>query len=375
MRTSTRVGGVAGAQTVAGVCSYASCAPAAWPHGTSKGGATRATGATGSTGVTGSAGITGAQGITGITGITGSTGPSGTNGASTSIFDYRANTTIQSGYLAPDGTNSAYKVSGAGSALSLAAGLTATTTRSIYARTVSGTGQANLCSYNSNTNNLFTITEEWQRFDVNSANATGVTTFYAVDFRGGTTLSEIILWGANATNDQDYATSYIPTEGTQKTRNSEGSRSTGDLSSLINSTEGVLYAEIAKNALTNDNLIAISLSDGTTTNRVMLSYTTNSTNIKAQIRTGNIDVFDQSFGLGAQALNFNKVAISYKANQFKFFVNGTKVAEGTSGATPIGLIGISFNEGVNVNRFFGKTKCLAVWKTALSEQELIDLTS
>ena len=127
-------------------------------------------------------------------------------------------TTIQSGYLAPDGTTTAYKVSGSGSALSLAAGLTATTTRSIYARTVSGTGQANLCSYNSNTNNLFTITEEWQRFDVNSANATGVTTFYAVDFRGGTTLSEIILWGANATNDQDYATSYIPTTGVIATR-------------------------------------------------------------------------------------------------------------------------------------------------------------
>ena len=39
-----------------------------------------------------------------------------------------------------------------------------------------------------------------------------------VDFRGGTTLSEIILWGANATNDQDYATSYIPTTGVIATR-------------------------------------------------------------------------------------------------------------------------------------------------------------
>ena len=130
-------------------------------------------------------------------------------------------TTIESGYLAPDGTNSAYKVSGSGSALSLAAGLTETTTRSIYARTVSGTGQANLCSYNSNTNNLFTITEEWQRFEVNSAIATGGANFYAVDFRGGTTLSEIIVWGANATNDQDYATSYIPSNGSTVTRNQD----------------------------------------------------------------------------------------------------------------------------------------------------------
>ena len=124
---------------------------------------------------------------------------------SNAVWAKGGDTTIESGYLAPDGTNSAYKVSGTDSSMFVVASLLTTTTRSIYARTVSGTGQAHLLSYSSNSNNLFTITDQWQRFDVNSAIAAGASNFYAVDFRNQTNLSEIILWGANATNDQDYA--------------------------------------------------------------------------------------------------------------------------------------------------------------------------
>ena len=116
---------------------------------------------------------------------------------------------LETGYLAPDGTNNAFKISNANqdSFWYVNGGFNTTTTRSIYARTVSGTGQANLLTHNSNTNNLFTITEEWQRFEINSTTSpTGPGNLYAVDFRGSTTLSEIIIWGANATNDQDYAT-------------------------------------------------------------------------------------------------------------------------------------------------------------------------
>ena len=280
-------------------------------------------------------------------------------------------TTIQSGYLAPDGTNSAYKVSGSGSALSLAASLLATTTRSIYARTVSGTGQANLCSYNSNTNNLFTITEEWQRFDVNSANATGVTTFYAVDFRGGTTLSEIILWGANATNDQDYATSYVPSNGSTVTRNQDVCTNGGSLAS-INSSEGVLYAEIA--ALSDDGTTRyISLSDGSDANDVRLYFNVG----------GNISVLSKVGGSTQCFINsnaypqtdFNKVAFKYKENDFALWINGVEAGTDTSGITATtGTLNELAFFGNNLP-FYGKTKCLAVWKEALTDAELTALTT
>ena len=81
--------------------------------------------------------------------------------------------TLESGYLAPDGTNTAFKVDGNNSFIlsTVVTGLVATSTRSIYARTVSGTGTAQLLTHNSNTDNIFTITEQWQRFEVSTANA------------------------------------------------------------------------------------------------------------------------------------------------------------------------------------------------------------
>jgi len=132
--------------------------------------------------------------------------------------------TLQSGFSAPDGTNNAYKLTKTGTAqpyLIFNASLTTSSTRSIFAKTVSGTGTVNLLNHNSNTNNLFTLTENWQRFDVSTSNSTGVANFYAVDFRGSSSLSEIIVFGANATNDQAFATSYIQTSGRTRTRKAD----------------------------------------------------------------------------------------------------------------------------------------------------------
>jgi len=228
-------------------------------------------------------------------------------------------------------------------------------------------------SYSSNSNNLFTITDQWQRFDVNSAIAAGASNFYAVDFRNQTNLSEIILWGANATNDQDYATSYIPSNGSTVTRNQDVCTNGGSLAS-INSTEGVLYAEIAKNSLSNNNQISISLSSGSTNNRVMLFTGANDQRVNCQVRSGGSTWYSSSFDLSVGSTNFNKIAIKYKENDFSFWVNGSKINQATTGVTPLGLNELAFDVGSSANNFFGKTKALAVWKEALSDQELADLT-
>ena len=90
------------------------------------------------------------------------------------------------------------RYSGTDNALTFNLGVTnvlETTTRSIYARTTSGTGQANLCSWNGNTNNLFTITEQWQRFVITNSSSVAATSFYGVDFRGTTNLFRDIYFG------------------------------------------------------------------------------------------------------------------------------------------------------------------------------------
>ena len=289
---------------------------------------------------------------------------------SQSVWLKVGDTTIESGYLAPDGTNSAYKVSGTNSSMFAVASLLTTTTRSIYAKTVSGTGQAHLLSYSDNTNNLFTITEDWQRFEVNSAIATGAANFYAIDFRSGTTLTEIILWGANATNDQDYATSYIPTSGSSVTRNQDVCNNGGSLAT-INSTEGVLYAEIA--ALADDNTFrSIALSDGTINNRVMFLYTDASNGIRVLVFRNN--ALQVILNHTINITDVNKVAVRYKLNDVTFWVNGVKLSTDTNASMPIGLNELSFSRGDGDLPFFGKTKCLAVFPY-LTDAELTELTT
>jgi len=285
---------------------------------------------------------------------------------------------IESGYLAPDGNNTAYKVTKTGTAepyLTRNQSLVTTTTRSIYARSVSGTGTATLLSHNSNTNNVFTLTEQWQRFELNNtASPSGLSTFYAADFRGSGTLTEYLVWGANATNDQDYATSYIPTSGSSVTRNQDLCTNGGSLAS-INSTEGVLYAEIA--ALADGGTFrGISLNDGTTNNNnVIRIYCASADNrITIIIRANGSLIFNYSHTL-TSITDFNKIAIKYKQNDFSLWVNGINIHNQTTGNTPIGLNELLFNNGLGTEIFFGKTKALAVWKEALSDAELTELTT
>ena len=280
--------------------------------------------------------------------------------------------TLESGYTAPDGSTNAYKVTRTGTSayVVLSGGLLGTDARTIYARTVSGSGDVKLTSHNLNTNNLFTVTEEWQRFEVNSAPQVG-TNFYAVDFRGaGTTLTEVILWGAQC-EVGDYATSYIPTSGTTVTRSAELANNSGN-ADLFNDSEGVLYAEIA--ALADDSTYRqIAISDGTTDNRIALMYTNASNSIRSQVRVSASNQFDQTTTAYTITEN-NKIAIKYKANDFALWINGVQVFADTSGTTPTGLNELAFDDGAGNNDFYGNTKAVAVFKEALSNDLLERLT-
>ena len=281
---------------------------------------------------------------------------------------------IEGGFLAPDGTNNAYKITNTGSSTLYISGanFTSAATRSVYARSVSGTGTATLMSYFGNTNNVFTLTEDWQRFEVNGTTAAaGEDNFYAADFRGSGTLTEYIIWGAQV-EEQPYATSYIPTSGSTVTRNQDVCTNGGSLAT-INSTEGVLYAEIA--ALANDLTDRdISISDGTNNNVVRIRLSRFSNNIGYAVLSNGITTVGALVS-GQTQTNTNKIAVKYKQDDFALWINGVEVATDTSGSTPIGLSSLQFTSGNVALPFFGKTKALAVWKEALSDSELQSLTT
>ena len=283
-------------------------------------------------------------------------------------------TPIESGYLAPDGTNSAYKVTGVigSSSIYLPSISSMTATKSIYARTVSGTGTTRLLSYYGNTNNTFTLTEEWQRFELTGSIVTGGANFYAVDFRSlTTTLSELIIWGGQS-EEASYATSYIPTDGGTVTRIQDQYEKTG-ISNLINSTEGVLFVEMA--ALSNDSTFrTISINNGTNETKVQIAYYTASQTVEALVKVSNVRTYDYSYVL-TDITDINKLAIKYKQDDFAFWVNGTEVDTSVSGNVPTGLNVLSFDNGNSGSPLYAKVKQLQVYKTALTDSELETLTT
>ena len=281
--------------------------------------------------------------------------------------------TLESGYLAPNGSNNAYKVTKTGTnAFVYLSGSASDNARTIYAKTVSGSGDVKLTSHNSNTNNLFTVTENWQRFEVNSASSASGN-FYAIDFRGaGTNLDEVIIWGAQ-TEALSYATSYIPTNGEVNgvTRLADVCNNAGS-SDLINSTEGVLYAEVS--ALANDGTIRrITLNDETVSQQVLLTLPSTSNRIQVEVINSSNQFF-QNFDV-SNLLDFNKIAIKYKENDFSLHVNGIKVGTDTSGNVATGLSKLSFQRSDGSSAFYGKVKSVAVFKEALTDAQLTALTT
>ena len=295
---------------------------------------------------------------------------------SNAVWAKTGDTVIESGYLAPDGNSTAYKISGTNGSIFQPLSLLTTTTRSIYAKTVSGTGTVQLLTHNSNTNILFTITEQWQRFDLNTSNTTGEENFYAVDFRGSGTLSELIIWGANATNDQDYVTSYIPTSVTIATRLADAVTGAGD-ATTFNSTEGVLYVEMS--TISNDGQYkSVSLKNNTTSayeDTLNITYSAVSNVISAVYRVGTTSEVAISKTL-YNSLDFVKCAFKFKNGDFAFWVNG--VEEGTDTNTTM-LSSGTLNEAVfsrsdGASPFYGKVRDLRVLNTNISDEELRNLT-
>ena len=169
-----------------------------------------------------------------------------------------------------------------------------------------------------------------------------------------------------------YSTSYMPSLSTQGVRATETANGAGS-AELINSTEGVLYAEIA--ALADDATNrCIALSDGTSDDRVTMLFGTSSNRIRAIVKSNGSTSFDKEYTV-TSTLDYHKVAIKYKANDFALWIDGVERFTDTSGSAPIGLNQLKFDVGSGALLFYGKCKALAVFNEALSDSELTQLTT
>jgi hypothetical protein len=269
--------------------------------------------------------------------------------------------TIDNSTISPDGTQNASKINfNSGNERIYVLFTTSNTSYSGYFKGVEGTK----IKFRDNNNSTFTeitLTENWVRHEFyKSANNTNIQI-------QNVNSDYVYAWGIQA-EAGSYATSYIPTSGQSGgvTRAADVANGAGN-EQVFNDSEGVLFADMTALADDSTNKV-ITLSDGTTSNRVQVYF--NSSNGITGAVAGQASI---SYSTNIK-LN-SKVAFKYKTNDFALWVSGFKVGTDVIGSSPSGLKEIDFDNGSGASNYYGKTKELAYYDTALTDAELEALTS
>ena len=189
----------------------------------------------------------------------------------------------------------------------------------------------------------------------------------------GNGTSGIYIYGAQL-EQLPYATSYIPNYGNASgvTRVADLCNNGGQVGNF-NSVEGILYAEMA--ALSNNsNDRHLSLSDGSSSNRVDVYYNSIVGRLTARISVAGVNKYLEVNSI--TQTEFSKIAVKFKLNDYALWLNGVEVDTDTTGSifSANTLNELSFDDGASALPFYGKLKDLRVYRTALTDDDLVLLT-
>ena len=188
--------------------------------------------------------------------------------------------------------------------------------------------------------------------------------FYVADSNNDTsgTSGNILIQDAQVELGS-YATSYIPTQGSAVTRIGDVCTGAGN-DQVINSAEGVLYIEMSS---PQDGRLAIKNSDNS--DQVVIGISGNA--IFYRIRENNTSIITKfTSSLGEDN---HKIALKYKSTDTSICVDGVKLS---TDSTPYALSGLNeflFTSESSV--YYGNVKDIQVFTTALTDAELIALTT
>jgi hypothetical protein len=296
--------------------------------------------------------------------------------------------------ISPDGTLNADKVTGSGY-LQNVNSLTATNTytfsffwkkdtSNVVKILLSSTGTDEQLSINTNTlalisqlginsyNNI-SYGNDWYRLSMTWTEANTEPTGIRISADESDATSSLFIWGAML-EQSSYPTSYIPNYGTALgvTRSAETCNNAGDVNTF-NDSEGVLFAEIS--ALADDLTVrCISISSGNYIDSVQLRYWSSSNTLEYRVVDGSVIVVFLRPVIN-NIVESNKILVKYKSNDCSIWVNGFKIATDTSATMPSGLSELAFDDGNGTTPFYGKTKQLQYFDSALTDSELETLTS
>jgi hypothetical protein len=190
----------------------------------------------------------------------------------------------------------------------------------------------------------------------------GINTTYQGDGTSG-----VYIWGAML-EENSIASSYIPTSGSTVQRQADVVNGSGN-SEVFNDSEGVLFFNL--NTLDTSSVPVFSLSDGTFSNEIEFAYYgTNQWNVISRVGGANTSVVGTVNGDA-----YSKFLVSYTSSNFKVFLNGFLIGSNTMASAFSGLKKINFSYPDEANPFYGKTKEIGYYDTALTDEELEYLTS
>ncbi len=292
--------------------------------------------------------ISGGTGTSPVVTANYSVAPDGSNTADRVVMDMGSGTSINDysiirnfGTSGSTGTNSVYIKSN---------------TSDSYTLGIDNTGQVE----------TITVTPQWQRFSYSVTNSDRL----QISLRGGgqtvSVYADVSMWGGSLENG-DYLTSYIPTTTGAVTRTVDKCFNGGDVN-LFNLTEGTFFIDVnpfIPSANTN-----IGISNGTDAQKIVFIFQSYGTQVRTY-SSGGVSEFDN--------LTFNqrnKIAVSFKTNEYKIFINGTKVGTDTSASVPTGMNRLNFSNRSNSSSYFeGEIYQTMVFNEALSDTELEEITS
>jgi hypothetical protein len=285
--------------------------------------------------------------------------------------------TYESDVVAPDGSLGVYRLTNPATSSTYIQSPLFTynnpITLSIYAKYADASNNEFDLYDGTNTTRKIT-TSEWQRFD-----AVGFGNQLTIVNSGDTYITDIYIWGGQA-EALPYATSYIPTlTGSTETRATETATGAGS-ADLINSTEGVLYAEMELLQDVPSANMYFGISSGALANSIFFRFNTLGDIFAYNSGLGSSNIIASKLASEIDLTNYFKLALKYGTtnSDFSVYVNGVELTQsGSFSATAVsGLSKLDFAlyDGTS-SPFYGKCKELVVFGEALSDDELEKLTS
>ena len=210
----------------------------------------------------------------------------------------------------------------------------------------------------------------WYRLKCTFTTNATLGTHYLRIFEFSTTSgATLYLFGAQI-EIGDYCSSYIKTTTAQVTRQKDECFNGGD-ADLFNITEGTFFIDANNFGTPYLAYNMITLSDGGN-NFVRFIY--ESSRIRTSVENGSSQ--QNYFITGVNDNERNKVAITFKENEFKVYHNGVLKDTDTSGDIPTGLDRLNFASQSGTSRHFeGKVYDTRVYDRVLTEAEAIKLTT